>query len=140
MKSQQGLVVWMIWGSLLFALTVYAFIGLQAGELGPSPETSTLINILTLVGALSILLGFVVKHLFVTVPIAKGNYDPTKSDDFGKYLAAMIIAWALTESVGVFGLVARLTGQANPKTFLAFTGIAAFGMLCHRPVHLKPSL
>ena len=53
---------------------------------------------------------------------------------FGRYLGVMIVVWALTESIGVFGLVARFTG-ASTMTFLSILGLALLGMLAHRPMY-----
>ena len=49
-----------------------------------------------------------------------------------KYAAAMIVAWALLESIGIFGLVLFLLGK-NPMDLYLLVAISAAALSWHRP-------
>jgi cell division protein FtsL len=60
---------------------------------------------------------------------ATQNFQPLTLQ---KYTTAMIVAWALLESIGIFGLVLFLLGK-NPMDLYLLILISAAAMLWYRP-------
>ena len=62
----------------------------------------------------------------------KPTEAPNRSEAFSKYAVAMIIPIALSEVVGIFGLVLFLLG-AGFQTLYIFIGVSAITMVLFRP-------
>ena len=114
--------------------------GLGGVASGVKDQTGLNINlILSAAGILSLAAGFGVKHLIITKPLSENKFDLCSDSGFGRYLAGMIIVWALTESLGIFGLVSYFI-EGDQRTFLLFLGIYAVGMIIHAPREItKPN-
>ena len=142
---KQSLLLWIIWGLLTAGLGIYAAIGcgvLSAdgpgvGEIsGAGKDGGGMITYAMIAASiLTLLMGFLIKALLLARAIRLDAEDAANEGAmFGRYLGVMIVVWALTESIGVFGLVARFTG-ASTMTFLSILGLALLGMLAHRPMY-----
>ncbi len=135
--------VWIIWFALLSAIVIYGVIGQQFATSGPDPESapaSGLVQILTLISALCLGAGFVVRFLFLSRPLQGKPIPLDNPDHFQRYLATQMVIFALCEAVAIFGLILRLTGEVGPRGFFAFLSVAFVALLLHAPVHLPLQL
>ncbi len=126
-----------IWFGMLGSLVIYLIIGLQIGtNIQASMDKSTF-------GVLKTLL-----YLFTLVIIVMTRYIKkfilSGKDQFGqpiqnpqpltlqKYTTVMIVAWALLECIGIFGLVLFLLGKNRTDLYLLLI-VSAVAMLWYRP-------
>ncbi len=126
-----------IWFAMLGSLVIYLIVGLQIGtNIQASMDKSTF-------GVLKTLL-----YLFTLVIIVMTRYIKrfilSGKDQFGqpiqnpqpltlqKYTTVMIVAWALLECIGIFGLVLFLLGKNRTDLYLLLI-VSAVAMLWYRP-------
>lgn len=119
------------WWAFLACPVFYGVAGcfLEVGE-----GHDMILLVLALAAAVTFTMSFLIKRLLAENALARDQEDRSRGEaKFPNRLAGvMIVVWVLTESVGVFGLVARFFG-ADMKTLLGFIGLALVGMLLHRP-------
>ena len=133
-----------IWAAMLGTLIIYLFICYQFGEQIQQPSRSqfslaTLRNILYGVAAVTLMLSHFLRRFMLTGRSGSSGAtalkSPSQSDIspiFGKYATALIISLALSESIGIYGLVLFLLGD-NYQTLYIFVGISAVAMFFYRP-------
>ena len=135
---------WFIWFAMLFSLGMYLFVAYLAGpdiRVDPLPETTytTLMYILVGLGVVLLMVSFPLRR-FMIRSVQKGNdpdpqTGPSRPDIqtvIGKYATALIISLALSESVGIFGLVLFFLGK-DFQTLNAFLACSAVAMIFHCP-------
>ncbi len=130
---------WIIWVGFLLTLVVYLVIcemlGLQSGA-----EANTdlpLIWVRTGFYALAIILFPVITGLkYLILKPAKESHTPTQTarhtPDSSRYLAAVVLALALADSIGTLGFLLFLMGD-DYRTLYMFIGMSVICMLIHRP-------
>jgi len=138
------LILRIIWAAMLGTLIIYLFICYQFGDQIRQPSGSqfplaTLRNILYGVAAVTLMLSHFLRRFMLTR--RSGNCRPTSmkfpsqsdiSPILGKYATALIVSLALSESIGIYGLVLFLLGD-NYQTLYIFAGISAIAMFFYRP-------
>lgn len=128
----RGFLAWIIWGVLAGCLVVYGVVGCffeGQGSAGP------VLYGLAMAAVVTLGMSFLIRRLLLGKAMEQDLEDEVRGNGGGpgRCLGVMIVVWTLTESVGIFGLVARFLG-ADMRTFLTFIGLALMGMMLHRPV------
>ena len=142
---EKGMIVlWFIWGAILFSLFVYIFISHTLGDeirKGASEEIdlSLFRNILMAVGIVEIfIIHFLRKLMLPKVPEsyrAEMQLESSKADPVravALYTRAMIITLALAESIGIYGLVLFFIGDSSEVLYM-FMAVSAALMIYYRP-------
>jgi hypothetical protein len=136
--------LWIIWGallgSLIILLGVCRFIApsLEAGLGGDFP-LDLLRNILLGVGILTLFgAGFFRKWMLRTRfggPVSSPFSHASASNQvtvLNRYTLAVVVAWAMAESIGIYGVVLFLLGKQF-MTLFVFAILAVAGLLAYRP-------
>jgi F0F1-type ATP synthase membrane subunit c/vacuolar-type H+-ATPase subunit K len=130
-----------IWFAMLMSLAVYVFIGLQvAGSLGialDSETRGTLKAVLYLLAFVTLIATRYVRRFLLSarvggVPVVQNDASPVRPTPIGKYAVAMIVAWAMSESIGIYGLVLFFLGK-NPMDLYLLISVAAAAIFTYRP-------
>jgi hypothetical protein len=127
----------MIWFAMLVSLAIYVFVGLQVAtilQISMNGDTFDILkSVLYVVAFVTLIITRSIRKLILS---AKGQYRPaTQSYQhpvLQKYTTAMIVAWALSESIGIYGLVLFLLGKNATDLYLLIL-ISAAAMLMYRP-------
>ncbi len=141
--EKQLQILWIIWAGMLGALVVYVLICLLGGEVirrSASPFPLDLMrDILYGIAVLTVILTHFLRNFMLggqsgnSEPMSMQAPSPSdQSSVVGKYMTAMIVSLALSESIGIYGLVLFLLG-AGLRTVFIFNGIAALAMFIYRP-------
>jgi F0F1-type ATP synthase membrane subunit c/vacuolar-type H+-ATPase subunit K len=134
----------LIWWALFAALIVH---GVVAYTVAPMREVEPGQSVFVIFVALGVIsLATAVATIFVrgrmlVRPIQSGALDPARPEDRQQAFVAFVLCVALTESIGIYGLVVAFF-SANASWSLPFIGLAVLLMLVHRPTaaDLRPPL
>lgn len=144
-RARKALLVnWIIWFVIFFSLVIYLVV---AHLVGADIQTADLPEV-TYRMILKILMGLGTVQLVVSFPLRKfiinsgqkrglpGRRSDMPRPDIDKvvqrYSIALVIALALCESVGIYGLVIFFLGQ-DLQTLYLFVAASAAAMVLHRP-------
>jgi len=126
-----------IWFAMLISLAIYLFIGLRVGTRFQSPvneETFRILRTVLYVVAFATLM--ITRYIRKLILSGKGqNRQPTQTSQppvLQKYSTAMIVALALSESIGIYGLLLFFLGK-NPMDLYLLILISAAAMFMYRP-------
>ncbi len=131
------LVLKIIWMALLFSLAIY----LVAGRLGApgflSPLSAealgTLRTVLYALGLVTLIAaGYIRRLILAAGRSAAGPTQAGQSSVLAKYSTAVIASLAMSESIGIYGLVLFLLGK-NALDLYLLVGISAAAMFYFRP-------
>jgi F0F1-type ATP synthase membrane subunit c/vacuolar-type H+-ATPase subunit K len=136
-------IVNIIWMAMLLSLLVYLVVGLAvADEIDISIEESVFQTIRSVLYVVSFVTLIATKFIRKIVLSGKGQGNITgayqQSDQktasplLAKYTTAMIIALAMSESIGVYGLVLFFLGKNQFDLYLLIM-VSAGAMLYYRP-------
>ena len=126
-----------IWFGMLGSLAIYLFIGLQiATSPQASMNESTFAVLKTVLYIITTVLLVITKYIRKHILSGKGQ-DRQATQSFQhpalqKYATAMIVAWASSESIGIFGLVLFFLGKKPADLYLLIV-ISAVAMFMYRP-------
>jgi hypothetical protein len=142
---ERGLrILWIIWAAMFGSLLIYVFICHQLGEdMRPagSPDfpIDLLKNILYIVAIVTLALTHFIRKLMLAgrfggsdSRLSKNGAASGTPSFVARYTAALIVSLALSESIGIYGLVLFLLG-ANFQTLYIFIGVSAAAMFFYRP-------
>jgi F0F1-type ATP synthase membrane subunit c/vacuolar-type H+-ATPase subunit K len=141
--EKQLQVLWIIWAAMLGSLGIYVLICLLWGDALQRPASPFPIDlmrdILYGIAVLTVILTHFLRN-FILGGRSGGSgpmslQPPSPSDQSavaGKYATAMIVSLALSESIGIYGLILFLLGD-DLRTVFIFNGIAAIAMFFYRP-------
>jgi DMSO reductase anchor subunit len=126
-----------IWFGMLGSLIIYLIIGLQiATNIQTSMDKSTFGVLKTVLYLFTFTIIAITRYIRRFILSGKGqnvlatqNFQPLTLQ---KYTTAMIVAWALLECIGIFGLILYLLGK-NPMDLYILILISAAAMLWYRP-------
>jgi hypothetical protein len=126
-----------IWFGMLGSLVIYLIMGLQiATNIQASMDKSTFGVLKTLLYLFTFIIIVITRYIRRFTLSGKGQYGKAFQNfeplTLQKYTTAMIVAWALLESIGIFGLVLFLLGK-NPMDLYLLILISAAAMLWYRP-------
>jgi F0F1-type ATP synthase membrane subunit c/vacuolar-type H+-ATPase subunit K len=136
--------LWIIWVAMMGSLAVYVFICHQFGEeirpdMGPHFPMPLLRTILYVIAITTLFLNHFLKRRMLS-GISRDTWssafrpgaNSTQPAFLAKYTAALIVSFALSESIGIYGLVLFFLGDGL-KTLSTFIGISALAIYFHRP-------
>jgi hypothetical protein len=133
-----------IWAAIFGSLFIYVFICHVVAEGSFRHEISGIpldmirnilfgVSIIVLVFAYFIRRRIVAVKLSSSINVPSGPASPRNLAQFlPKYTAVMLISWALSEAVGIFGLVLFLAGDSFQNLYL-FIGVSAIALIYFRP-------
>ncbi len=126
-----------IWFGMLGVLAVYVFIGLSiAKDVEVSMDKSTFGVIKTVLYLFTLVIIITTRYASRFILSGKGQSgQATQSFEpmtLQKYTTAIIVAWALLDCIGIFGLVLFLLGK-NPMDLYLLVAISAAAMFWYRP-------
>lgn len=141
--NRHFLTLWIVWAAMLGSLGIYLLICHAAPVIrvveGPISSLDLFRNILLGVSAVELLiLYFVRRAIFSPIPRRSVNSRPetrpiiSKRMFMSKYGVIVIISLAVSESIGVYGMVLFLLGDAY-STLYTFILISALAMFAFRP-------
>jgi hypothetical protein len=133
--NQRKLTLWILWGAMLMSLVVYGVMPLLlVGTEFPGDETAaTLAPILVVLGLGLAVASFVLRRLLLDRPLAAGTLDPETPEGAQQIQVAFVVAWVLSEAVGIFGFVLWFLGR--DATLLYGFLVASAGLLAlHAPL------
>jgi hypothetical protein len=119
-----------IWFVMLISLGIYLLVGLQIGDTFPvmmPDETLSTIKTVFYIAACVILIAArqLKKFLLNRKVSVNPSADFFETAIFQKYLFATAIFWALSESIGVFGLILYLLGKNTNDLYILMLFSAA---------------
>ena len=139
------LTLWIIWVAMIGSLAMYIIIcHLMGDEISRNAKSDLPIDmmrrILSLIAAIELLIAYYLRKFMLSGRIKSLGMTPTGSNaitskqppHIARYTIAMIISLALSESIGIYGLLLFLLGD-NFNTLYTFIGVAAFAMYFFRP-------
>jgi F0F1-type ATP synthase membrane subunit c/vacuolar-type H+-ATPase subunit K len=126
-----------IWFAMLVSLAIYLFVGLQvATNLQVSLNKDTFAVLKWVFYALAFVTLIITRYIRRLILSARGQNRPAtqryQHPVIQKYATAMIIAWALSESIGIYGLVLFFLGKNTTDLYLLIL-ISAAAMLMYPP-------
>ena len=126
-------ILWILWGSMLASLAVYAALPALLPEVENAPAPSLVVVGALLaasvgVGAISVAL----RHVLLVRPARSGRLDISRPEGSARWLQISIALWALSESVGIAGLVLFLLYR-QPGLLYPFLAGAALLLVVHAP-------
>ncbi len=130
-EKKQMNIIRILWASMLGTLAVYVLIAYMFGEeiksgLSPDIPVGTIKNILILVSAAEIVAAGFIRRFMLIRKSAEAS-QITK-----RYTAAVLVSLAMSESVGIYGLILFFIGEGFP-TLYTFIAISAGAMIFFRP-------
>jgi hypothetical protein len=143
-NDKELLVLWITWATMFGALFVYIFICHQWGDqIRRSASPGFPLDLIRTILYGITILALVLAHFLRKVILAGRNggfrsislKSPLLSNQasfFAKYLAATIVSFALSESIGIYGLVLFFLGDSF-RTLYIFIGISALAIFYFRP-------
>ena len=138
------IVLWIIWGAILISLFVYVLVCHLAGDqirqnLNPDMPLTLFKNILYAASVLTLLISYFVRKAVLSVRSSSTrtrssniSQQPAQPAFMGKYTVAMIVSLALSESIGIYGVVLFFMGDSL-QTLYTFIGVSAMAMILYRP-------
>ena len=134
--SKALLILRVIWFGMLGSLAIYLIIGQIATNLKTATDESTYAVLKPALYIFTIVVLIVTKYLKEHILSGKGQHrQATQSFQhpaLQTYTSAMILAWALSEGIGIFGLVLFLLGKNRMDLYLLIL-ISAAALLIYRP-------
>ncbi len=126
-----------IWFGMLGSLAIYVIIGLRIGpNIQVSMDKSTFGVIKTVLYLFTLIIIIITRYVSRFIISGKGRYgQPTQNFQpltLQTYTTAIIVAWALLECIGIFGLILFLLGKNRMDLYLLIM-ISAAAMLWYRP-------
>lgn len=134
-------VIRIIWGALFASLVVYLLVGKsiedQLEPMGADFPLATMKIALFGVSLLTFFITFYVRKTMLKISVRSSPFVPdpsmrTQHPAAGKYLIAIIVAMALSESIGIYGLVLFFMGKDSAALY-QFTILSAMSMFYFRP-------
>ena len=122
---------------MLVGLAIYVFIGLRVGpNIQVSMDKSTFGVIKTVLYLFTLIIIIITRYVSRFIISGKGQFGQATQNfeplTLQKYTTAIIVAWALLDSIGIFGLILFLLGK-NPMDLYLLIAISAAAMFWYRP-------
>ncbi|MEZ4524367.1 MAG: hypothetical protein R2941_00400 [Desulfobacterales bacterium] len=123
-----------IWLAMLSSLAIYAAVCHLAGDsirqgLGEGIPLDLIRNVLIVASAVELAVIHLIRKKILTIHKGMGEQNVTQ-----KYLSASVISYAISESIGIFGLLLYFLGSTQ-EVLYSFLCISALAMFYHRPVY-----
>ena len=126
-----------IWLAMLVSLAIYLFVGIQVGTNVQSSINEDTFGILkTVLYAVTFATLIATRYVRKLILFGKSQVSqPTqvlKHSVLQKYTVAMIVALAMSESIGIYGLILFFLGKNSTDLYLPML-ISAAAMVIYRP-------
>jgi len=126
-----------VWFALLMSLGIYLFVGFQVGTNVQSSMNEDTLGILrTVLYAMVFAIMIATRYIRTLILSGKSEVSPgtqvLKHPALQKYSAATIVALAMSESIGIYGLVLFFLGKNSTDLYLLIL-ISAAAMVMYRP-------
>jgi flagellar biosynthesis protein FliQ len=126
-----------IWFALLMSLIVYLFVAIRvAANVQPSISEETFAILRTVLYVMAIVVLIATKYVRKLIMSGKSQVSqPVQALEhlaFQKYSAATVVALAMSESIGVYGLILFFLGKNSRDLYLLIL-ISAAAMVIYRP-------
>ena len=128
-----------IWAAMLISLSIYVFVGLYIKDtLRITMEKNVidmLRNSLYLVSVITLIATRFIRKLILAgkgINAERSSYQSDQPRGLAIYTSAMVVSLAMTESIGIYGLVLFFLGKNEVDLYL-FIVISAATMLFYRP-------
>lgn len=131
-------IIRIIWASMLGTLAVYVLICYIFGDeiksgISPDIPVGLIKNILIVVSAVELVAaGFIRKFMLRGRTQVNPAFRTEASQIAKRYTAAVLVSLAISESIGIYGLVLFFIGEGFP-TLYTFIAISAGAMIFFRP-------
>jgi hypothetical protein len=137
-------ILWFLWGAMVCFLLIYIFVCHQLGEGfggdgGADIPVVLLRNIFFILAAAELVMSYFLRRFMLKdrsrvagAAMVRQASALNQSPFLIRYFAAVVISLALSESIGIYGLVLFLLGGGF-KTLYTFIGISALAMVFYRP-------
>jgi hypothetical protein len=126
------LIHWIVFAALFFSLAVYAFIGYTAGApLRADANAAEPVMLRSVFYAVTIVT-FPLIQLLRHITLRLNQTMPTATPAKSRYLVTVIVSLAMSESIGIYGLLLALLGDGVNSLWI-FTFLSALAMLLYRP-------
>lgn len=122
---------WMVWGAMLFSLAVYACIPLLVVR-PPKPVWASFVGALAAISMTTAIATAIVRNRALVRPARVGRLDLSSQSGANRLQAISIINWALSNSIGVYGLVCFLL-FGSYALLAGFVAVAVALILYHAP-------
>jgi len=126
-----------VWFALLMSLGIYLFVGFQVGTNVQSSMNEDTLGILRTV-LYAMVFAILIATRYIRTLILSGKSEVSqpaqvlKHPALQKYSAATIVALAMSESIGIYGLVLFFLGKNSTDLYLLIL-ISAAAMVMYRP-------
>jgi len=143
-NGKSMLTLWIIWAAMIGSLVMYVIlchlIGDEVGKnVNPDLPVDRIKKILYLVAAVTLFIAYYLRKFMLSgrikspgVALTGSGVGSKQLPHIAKYTIAMIVSLALSESIGIYGLVLFLLGD-NFNTLYTFIGVSAIAMYFFRP-------
>ncbi|OPY71863.1 MAG: hypothetical protein A4E64_03119 [Syntrophorhabdus sp. PtaU1.Bin058] len=126
-----------IWFGMLMSLAIYLFMGLQlATGLKSSIDKDNFAILRMVLYAVAFVTLIATRYIRRLVLYAKGKYRQSAQTPqhpvLQRYVGAMVVSLALSESIGIYGLVLFLLGKNTIDLYLPIL-VSAAAMVMYRP-------
>jgi len=126
-----------IWFAMLASVAVYLFVGHQiAATLQTSMDEHTFAMVKWVLYTIAFVTLIITRYIKKVILSGKGRQMQTtqvfQHPALQKYATAMIVAWALSESIGIYGLLLFMLGKNTTDLYLLIL-VSAIAMFTHRP-------
>ena len=126
-----------IWFAMLMSLDIYLFVGIQVGTNVQSSINEDTLGILrTVLYAMTFAILIATRYIRKLILSGKSQVSQLaqvlKHPALQKYSAATIVALAMSESIGIYGLVLFFLGKNSTDLYLLIL-ISAAAMVMYRP-------
>ncbi len=135
------LILNVIWFAMLGSLAIYLFIGLQfARNLQVSLNRDTMIIVKWVFYAMAFIILVLTPFIRKFILSAKRGdlqtvqkiTSPMRYPMLHKYATAMVVSWAMSESIGIYGLVLFILGKNTTDLYLLIL-VSAAAVCMYRP-------
>jgi hypothetical protein len=126
-----------IWFALLMSLAVYLFVAIQVGTNVQSPINEDTLGILrTVLYAMAFAILIATRYIRKLIMSGRSQVSqPAQAFErlaLQKYSAATIVALAMSESIGVYGIILFFLGKNSTDLYLLIL-VSAAAMVIYRP-------
>jgi F0F1-type ATP synthase membrane subunit c/vacuolar-type H+-ATPase subunit K len=126
-----------IWFAMLMSLGIYLFVGIHVGTNARSSINEDMLGILrTVLYAMAVAILIATRYIRKLIMSGKSQVSqPAQALEhlaLQKYSAATIVALAMSESIGIYGLILFFLGK-NSKDLYLLILISAAAMVMYRP-------
>jgi uncharacterized membrane protein YhaH (DUF805 family) len=130
---------WAIWAAMAVSLLVYLAIPLFLPAPPMAYETTDFGVLFTALGVVAVLTSvasLLLRRAVVIQPLQRGTLDPDSATGAQRLTQALVLTWALSEAVAIYGLVLYLLTR-QVQLMVPFIMMSACLLVVHAPRHME---